>query len=364
MVALASLPVEEEATDPIRVKSHRLDSPWHRGISPPLKLQHYFGRMLRNDARILSPGNNQSSQIAAVFETSITSIRSTIEHWWLAATHAVQKLAATPATIRLVEIIKSVQYRIKAYWRLYSMGHTSKVGRKTLNNLQATYSVVTFLVVCGIIFNIYSFSWLFHDGWGKFIAVMANATIGLSLIIQYQVIAMAILASSQTKAHSDETVALANERASLAEARAAEATLELLKLKVARSLTSQQVEEVSRKIQGHAGTPYVLSVCSDPEAICLLQQVDSALRTGGWSPQHPKTGHITGLRLPGKPTIRSATVKGSWILIPAVNETKWREAATTLAKTLNDVGFPIEAVAVDVSTAEQHALNIVIGKKL
>ena len=247
----------------------------------------------------------------------------------------------------------------------YFIGHDHKIidPRKAMRNLKWTSANATLLILSGIIIEIGSLLWFPHNASERVIGVVAYGLIGFGFVFQYMVIGIAILASADAQRKSDEKVAAANERASFAETRTAEATLELIKLKAPRSFSSQQSDKIIQQIKHYAGTPYILSVANETEAINLLLQTNSLLRSANWSPQHPKTGLLFGLKLPGKPIVRSATVQGSWILIPRTRESEWRKAANVLANGLCEVGISIDAVAVDVPANEQHAINIVIGTK-
>ena len=78
-------------------------------------------------------------------------------------------------------------------------------------------------------------------------------------------------------------IAKANESSAKAEARAAEATLELARFKAPRTLSAEQQARVRAAISPFAGTPYELGVTPIPEAINFVIAIDAVLRSAGWA---------------------------------------------------------------------------------
>jgi hypothetical protein len=76
--------------------------------------------------------------------------------------------------------------------------------------------------------------------------------------------------------------AAANERAASAEQRAAEANLELERLKTPRSLSPEQQGRIAETIKRFQGTPFVITVFNEPEVLDLMSQIESALASAGW----------------------------------------------------------------------------------
>lgn len=100
-------------------------------------------------------------------------------------------------------------------------------------------------------------------------------------------------ATAQATAESDiakRDAAMTAERAALAEQRAAEANLELAKLKTPRFLTIDALQHISEQMKPFASVPFTMGVFNDPEAIDLMIQIDSALVTDGWQETEWKSG--------------------------------------------------------------------------
>lgn len=67
-----------------------------------------------------------------------------------------------------------------------------------------------------------------------------------------------------------------------ANARAAEAQLELAKFKEPRQLTSEQQARISGKLIGFAGQQYLLSVATDQDALRLVRILEKVLTASKW----------------------------------------------------------------------------------
>ena len=67
-----------------------------------------------------------------------------------------------------------------------------------------------------------------------------------------------------------------------ANARAAEAQLELAKFKEPRQLTSEQQARISGKLIGFAGQQYLLSVATDQDALRLVRILENVLTASKW----------------------------------------------------------------------------------
>ncbi len=152
-------------------------------------------------------------------------------------------------------------------------------------------------------------------------------------------------------------IADTNERAAHAEARAAEANLELARLTTPRVLDAGAQARVLAQLRPFSGTPFDLSVAADSETLRLLSELDDVLNKAGWV-QRPYPGPI-GLSLPhGMVGIAVAT--GIHIEVPPTNQNDWTHAAQALEAALNAKGLQATAT---LTTSPSNRLNIKVGKK-
>jgi hypothetical protein len=178
-------------------------------------------------------------------------------------------------------------------------------------------------------------------------------------------------ATAQAIAESDvakRDAAAATERAALAEQRAAEANLELARLKTPRSLSPDQQRRVASKLRPFAPTRFDVSVIvGDPEAIALLVQIAATLETAGWvwiEWNHPTGPFMTVYSLAGKPNVGQEGASTSVrVEVHADHLPEFRAAASQLIAALTAEGIVvIDATAGD-DVPNHDAVHIRIGKK-
>jgi hypothetical protein len=128
-----------------------------------------------------------------------------------------------------------------------------------------------------------------HEGAEIVGSLIANALIGVGLIIEYVVILRAITASGEAQREADEKVGIAEKQAAEANARAAEAELrtETLRSELAwRRISAQDAAKIS-EILGRADLPKfglrIFHVSGDPEATTLSGDIAEVFRRNGWS---------------------------------------------------------------------------------
>lgn len=162
-------------------------------------------------------------------------------------------------------------------------------------------------------------------------------------------------------------IAKANESASRAQAQVAEATaeaakanLELAKLKMPRVLSAEQQARVTANIAGFAGTPYDLWISTDSDSAALMQQIDAALTAAKWE------FHPAGIvQFAGKAGI----IADSGIAIHFADERSntLQQPAIALANALKVEGIEVKAVYRDGPEAEKDKdkgrIHVMIGSK-
>lgn len=155
-----------------------------------------------------------------------------------------------------------------------------------------------------------------------------------------------------------------------AEARALEAQAELAKFKAPRSMTPEQQMRIVGKLAGFKGTRFDMSVlASDPEAAIFLGQVSKTLQLAGWEWvewAHPSGPITLTYGWPGLPNVGQMGGVGIEIFVHPDHAEQFREASTSLAKTLAAEGFSNGTVTDSVGEQgipSNDTLHIVIGKK-
>lgn len=93
---------------------------------------------------------------------------------------------------------------------------------------------------------------------------------------------------SQREKDRQTNLAIENARREAAEAnaRAAEANLELAKIRAPRRLIAEQSEHVATAIKSFAGVHFTASVFNNQESIDLLTQIENTLASAGWVQKH------------------------------------------------------------------------------
>ena len=84
------------------------------------------------------------------------------------------------------------------------------------------------------------------------------------------------------RAENEAIIEATRERAALAEQRAAEANLELAKLKQPRTLLPEQQENITSVMKFFGGQRFAFCVFSDPESLDLARTLDAILKSAEW----------------------------------------------------------------------------------
>lgn len=165
-------------------------------------------------------------------------------------------------------------------------------------------------------------------------------------------------------AGADARAAEANARAAVAEKGAADANLELARLKTPRSLKGDQQDKIIRKLKPFTGTQFDTAlVTGDPEPSVFLVVVERILQQAGWSQIDWKGGDILFTR-EGKPVAGMTSANNVIVAIFPEQIAKLEPAALTLVAALNAEGIPAQLQnATGIVNTNRDAIHILMGRK-
>jgi hypothetical protein len=173
-------------------------------------------------------------------------------------------------------------------------------------------------------------------------------------------------ATAQATAESElarRDAAATTERAAVAEQRAAEANLEIVRLKTPRSISADEAGRIADKLSQFGNTPFVMTVFNDPEATALLSQIDATLTLAGWS-EIPWHESPIIYRRADKPAVGLNSLTGLFVQADASRSVDLGLAATELADALTAEGLEaILQVGQMPYGMDKDAIHIQIGKK-
>ncbi len=152
--------------------------------------------------------------------------------------------------------------------------------------------------------------------------------------------------------------------AAIANARAAEANVALEKFKAPRTLPAEQQRRITEKINRSAGTVFDIGLqTGDPEAEGLLNPIETALKSAGWTQIDWRGGDVV-LSRTGRPICGIVSLIGLVIQMSPTKVEEYWPAATALAEALNSEGISAKAEPGSAAQAENaDAMHILIGKK-
>jgi hypothetical protein len=170
--------------------------------------------------------------------------------------------------------------------------------------------------------------------------------------------------SARLVASLEEQSAQANAQAAEASARAVEAQLALEKFKAPRTLSLEQQAKIIGEMKQFSGTPFVLGVFQEPEALALLTQVEDILIAAGWVEQEWKSGgDVVGARQ-GRPTIGYTFVTGLYVQADNSHAADFTPIVVQLASLLSDAGIDAKPeVGRMAPNTNNDAIKILIGQK-
>ena len=159
-------------------------------------------------------------------------------------------------------------------------------------------------------------------------------------------------------------IASADARAADANARALEAQLALEKFKAPRTLTSERQTTIAAEMKRFSGTPFVLGVFQEQEALALQAQIESILTEAGWVEQEWKSGgDIVAVR-PGRPNMGYTFVTGLYVQADNSHAPDFGPIVEKLAKLLSDAGIEAKPeIGRMAPNTNNDAIKILIGQK-
>jgi hypothetical protein len=198
----------------------------------------------------------------------------------------------------------------------------------------------------------------YDSPWERWVAVIANAAVMLGVVGEVQFSMMAFRRDKELKRRSDDKVAAAS-------ARAAEAQLELERFRAPRSLSSEKLTWIGKKVRHFAGQKFLGAVSPGVgDAWILWGQIANSLQAANWV--LISSGVSGGIQPPA--SISAVTRRGVHLLYSArtwVSSPFIGDRAKALADALTEMG--IDAIAWpahgDVVENNPDAIRIEIGPK-
>jgi hypothetical protein len=160
-------------------------------------------------------------------------------------------------------------------------------------------------------------------------------------------------------------IANANATAAQAEQRAAEANLELARMKAPRTLMPERQESVVSMLKPFAGVRFDVGlVQGDPEAAAFMILLEAVLNAAGWIEVDWVGGDIVMTR-EGKPTVGLVTTANVAVAVHPEKTSSFGNAAAALGEALNAQGIVTRSGTVGAGFINQDAkaLHILIGRK-
>lgn len=205
--------------------------------------------------------------------------------------------------------------------------------------------------------------------WNKWVVVgMAATAIAASILVIAQIMVnkesknlsgaqgklLKVKDANLAKELSDKGLLIArvNERAAQAEARAAEARLELAKFKAPRTLTDEQQELIAEKLKPFSGTVFeVHTYPNDAEPSGLAKNIEDAVVSAGW--------HLEAVR-----GTLLGVVSGVTVVVSTQARTNAEQAGAALLNALTSEGIAAKlghgSLKVNPTVI---AIKIAVGKK-
>jgi hypothetical protein len=159
-----------------------------------------------------------------------------------------------------------------------------------------------------------------------------------------------------------QEIAKANATAAQAQQRAAEATLELARMKAPRTLTAEPIVSM---IKPFAGTPFDVGlVQGDAEAADFMLVLEGVLKAAGWREVDWVGGDIVMTR-EGKPVAGLVTTRNIAVAVHPEKASTFGNAAAALGDALNAQGIVTRSGTTDAGFINKNAdaVHILIGRK-
>ena len=172
------------------------------------------------------------------------------------------------------------------------------------------------------------------------------------------------LRTLQSEFYAKELVDLGKTAAEARE-RAAKAELALEKFRAPRTLSAEQLAKIITEMKSFSGTTFVLGVFQEPEAVALMEQINSALRLAGWIEQEWKSGGDIVLSRQGHPNAGYTFVTGLYVQADAGSHaTDFGPIVVKLAHLLSDAGIEAKGeIGRMAPNTNNDSIKILIGQK-
>jgi hypothetical protein len=201
-----------------------------------------------------------------------------------------------------------------------------------------------------------------------FFALLAGAATWAVVRLQRIELAESNRELERYKVEAGERIAGAAERANVAEQKAAEANLEIERLKTPRSISEDRRRRIVDRLQPPlAKPPFAFVVMLEPEPQALMGEIAETLKAAGWTRvgYHLPNGGMTygDADTPDFGTISSLT--GLVVGLPKAREADWEQVVDALCAALKaEAGIDAEAAAMPAEDAGKNdAVIIWIGRK-
>ncbi|MBV9155504.1 MAG: hypothetical protein JO097_04535 [Acidobacteriaceae bacterium] len=173
-----------------------------------------------------------------------------------------------------------------------------------------------------------------------------------------------IRSALQQAAAAEKELTEARNQAAAANTKALEAQRALDAYKAARVLSPQQQRKMETALEGFAGTPYEVAVCSNSECIDLLRQIDSVLMLAGWTEKPSARKDLrTTINLGNGLSAEQAFTSGIIVGVSKPGAAKLGDAARALASELNAVGISAQAGYLADNDPSPDNVHVIVGNK-
>jgi hypothetical protein len=223
--------------------------------------------------------------------------------------------------------------------------------------------------------TLYIFDMKLSRGWAELISALSNSALAIIAGIAAMLTLLALWSGNEKERYlkldlsaATEGAAEANKIAAIATQKAAEANLEIERMKTPRTLDAKQKTRIAQKLAKYAGQQFDLAcVHGDPEPYKLMGQIEDALLQAGWI-AIDWTGSALGLKRAGKTVAGSVQCKTVVVHLSSPDKktpppSGLLEKATLLKNALNDEGIDAVIEYGPHSNTSTDAIHVVVGVK-
>jgi hypothetical protein len=200
----------------------------------------------------------------------------------------------------------------------------------------------------------------FWEQWGS---TVANSLVAIGVAIEVQFGRMGHRRQSELQRRTNEKLSAATKIAGEANARAAEAQLELLQFRAPRLPSPEQLAVITEALRGFAGTSFDSGLArTSGEQADFWWILQPAIVAAGWN--HVRwsgTGDI--VRQGNRPWSGDVGAKNVEIHIHPESRSELEAAAAALVAVLNKIGIAVHDVGFNSHSGNTTAIHIMIGEK-